>query len=228
MTEPDARRPFDLINAQNRALNAAIARPDFDGDHLLDPTTNQAILRLHAANEAIVGFPQGAFPLDFARDAVESTNALLAKCRERYGVAIVKPMEQAFSRWFSLWFYAGPPQHPPEIFRKRLFRQEQALFDAICTANVGIAALSAAELPRRKAKKTERRCGGCRGKGPQTDFKRLQRKVFVKFLERKPVTPSVSAISRAHQCWNEHRKEWDAAAKNGTGYYDHKKLARAI
>ena len=47
-------------------------------------------------------------------------------------------------------------------------------------------------------------------------------------LERRPITPSVSAISRAHQCWNEHRKEWDAAAKNGTGYSVYQSLARAI
>lgn len=66
------------------------------------------------------------------------------------------------------------------------------------------------------------------GKGPQTDFKRKQREIFVKFLERKPITPSVSIITRAHQCWLEHKAEWDAAAKDGTGYYDHKKLARAI
>ena len=79
---------------------------------------------------------------------------------------------------------------------------------------------------RKKAKKKSKT--RCRGKGPQTDFKRRQRDIFLKFLERKPVTPSVSVITRAHQCWNEHKTEWDAAAKNGTGYYDHKNLARAI
>ena len=217
MTEAETRQPFALIDGQNLALIAQIDRPDFDGDHLLDPTTNHALCRIHAANEAIVSYPQGAFPRDFARDAVNSTNVLLEKCRGRYGVAIVKPMEQAFHRWFALWFYAGPPQHPPEIFRKRIFQQEQDLFDAICTANVKLATVTA-----------KKRGGNVRGKGPQSDFKRLQRETLMKYLERKPITPSVSAISRAHQCWNEHKKEWDAAAKNGTGYYDHKKLARSI
>ena len=79
------------------------------------------------------------------------------------------------------------------------------------------------EKPRSEAKGK-----GEGGRGPQTPFKRTQRAAFAKFLERKPVTPSASAITRAHQCWNEHRKEWDAAAKNGTGYYDYKNLARAI
>lgn len=143
MTEAETRQPFALINEQNLALIAQIDRPDFDGDHLLDPTTNHSLCRIHAANEAIVSYPQGAFPRDFARDAVSSTNALLEKCRGRYGVAIVKPMEQAFHRWFALWFYAGPPQHPPEIFRKRIFQQEQDLFDAICTANVKLATVTA-------------------------------------------------------------------------------------
>ena len=153
MTAEEARRPFNLMNAQNLALIAQIDRPDFDGDHLLDPTTNQALYRIHAANEAVVTYPQGAFPLDFAQAAVDSTNVLLEKCRGRYGVAIVKPMEQAFHRWFALWFYAGRPQHPPEIFRKRIFQQEQDLFDAICTANAKLATLSAADLPRTRPKK---------------------------------------------------------------------------
>ena len=38
----------------------------------------------------------------------------------------------------------------------------------------------------------------------------------------------VTAITRAHQCWNEHRDEWDPAAENGDGYFDHKNLARSI
>ena len=66
------------------------------------------------------------------------------------------------------------------------------------------------------------------GKGPQSDFKHLQRETFATFLERKPITPSVSAITRAHQCWNEHKKEWDTAAKNGTGYTNHKSIARTV
>lgn len=76
--------------------------------------------------------------------------------------------------------------------------------------------------------KSAARREGAGGKGPQTDYKRKQRAAFAKFLERKPVTLSASVITRAHQCWNEHKKEWDAAAKNRTGYYDHKNLARAI
>ena len=66
------------------------------------------------------------------------------------------------------------------------------------------------------------------GKGPQTAFMRDQRRAFAKFLERRPITPSVSAITRAHQCWNEHKTEWNEAAAKGDGYSSHKTLACAV
>ena len=83
--------------------------------------------------------------------------------------------------------------------------------------------LVAAEKPKRtrKAKRSL-------GKGPQSDFKKQQRDTFARFLKRHPITPSVSAITRAHKCWLEHKAEWDAAANDGTGYSDHKKLARTV
>ncbi len=83
------------------------------------------------------------------------------------------------------------------------------------------------ETPAAKPPRKKKRSPSC-GKGPQSDFKRQQREVFLKFLERRPITPSVSAITRAHQCWNEHKKEWDAAAKKKIGYTDYKSIARAI
>lgn len=148
MTEQEARDPFEKIEAHNKMLCASIDRPDFDGDQALDPTINQAQRYIHAACEAVVLYPQGAFPLDFADAAVTTTRTLLSKCRRRYGASIVKPMEQAFNSWFNLWHYAGAPLHPPEIFVKKVFRSEQALIQSICDANVKIAAKKPARRGR--------------------------------------------------------------------------------
>ena len=64
------------------------------------------------------------------------------------------------------------------------------------------------------------------GKGRQTAFMKQQRKIFADFLLTHPSTSSVSAITRAHQCWLQHKKDWDKRAKDGTGYSDYKALAR--
>ena len=79
-----------------------------------------------------------------------------------------------------------------------------------------------------RAAKERKKDSRTSGKGPQTEFKRQQRETFRKFLERKPITASVSKITRAHQCWLEHKPDWDAAAENGTGYSCNKTLARSI
>ena len=139
--------PFDTMARQNLELIRDIAGPDFSGDTRLDPTLNGALAHIHRADEVIVLFRQGAFPLARAERFVSTTRQLLALCRKRYGVAAVKPMEQAFFTHFALWHYEGSPLHPPELFAKKLFAAEEQLLAAICTANVQIATLEAAQPP---------------------------------------------------------------------------------
>lgn len=85
----------------------------------------------------------------------------------------------------------------------------------------GAGAVSTAEQARRHRTDGEGR------RGPQTAFMAKQRKVFLEYLRVHPETASVSRITRARECWAIHRKEWDAAAKNGIGYSDYKALSRA-
>lgn len=66
------------------------------------------------------------------------------------------------------------------------------------------------------------------GKGPQTPFKRLQRGEFDRFLEKHPITPSISKFQLARRCWLEHKRDWDEAAANGRGYADYKSLSRSV
>jgi len=131
MTTEEIAARFDAIDRQNADLLADIVRPEFEGDIMLDPTLNKAQTFIHLANEAVVLFPQGTFPLDLAAPAIESTNDLLAACEKRYGRLAVKPMAQAFRTLENLWYYTGAPTHPPELFRKKIFVAECELLVAI-------------------------------------------------------------------------------------------------
>ena len=62
----------------------------------------------------------------------------------------------------------------------------------------------------------------------QAPFMREQIRIFKDYLDKHPVCASYSLITRARQCWNEHKNEWDKAARNKTGYSSHKTLARTV
>ena len=62
----------------------------------------------------------------------------------------------------------------------------------------------------------------------QTPFMLEQVRIFKTYLDKHPVCASYSIITRARQCWNEHKTEWDEAAKNKTGYASYKNLAQAV
>jgi len=138
LTPPPIPLPFRRITAQNHRLLAAMEDADFDGFTKLDPTLNQAVTYIHQANEVIVAYPQGSFPLHLAFPMVYSTLHLLRACERRYGIAKVKAMQQAFHMMFRLWYYSGEPLHPANLFAKKLFRGEEKLIAAICEHNRGI------------------------------------------------------------------------------------------
>lgn len=75
---------------------------------------------------------------------------------------------------------------------------------------------------RRKPKKSTT------GKGKQTPFMKRQLEIFRAYLDKHPVCASYSLITRARQCWNTHRAEWDKTAENRTGYTSYKTLAQAV
>ena len=66
------------------------------------------------------------------------------------------------------------------------------------------------------------------GKGKQTAYMKKQRTIFDAYLESHPITMSSKRTTLAHRCWIEHKAEWDAKAKDGSGYADYKSLARAV
>ena len=66
------------------------------------------------------------------------------------------------------------------------------------------------------------------GRGKQTAYMKKQRKIFDAYLESHPITMSSKSSTLAHRCWLEHKTEWDAKAKDGSGYADYKSLARAV
>ena len=62
----------------------------------------------------------------------------------------------------------------------------------------------------------------------QTPIMLEQVRIFKIYLDKHPVCASYSIIKRARQCWNEHKIEWDNAARDKTGYASHKNLAQAV
>ena len=67
-----------------------------------------------------------------------------------------------------------------------------------------------------------------KSKGKQTPFMRQQLEILKSYLDKHPVCASYSLITRARQCWNEHKAEWDKAVRNKTGYSCYKTLARSV
>jgi len=176
MTTEEIKACFDSIDRQNADLLADIARPDFEGDVMLDPTLNHAQTLIHLADEAVAAFPQGAFPIDLAAPALASTDALLAACAARYGRLAVKPMSQAFHALENLWNYNGPPTHPPAVFTKKVFAAEDKLLAAICAFNQQILAQSLTPkqepLSAKLDKDTERILKAIRSEGEKPFDKR--------------------------------------------------------
>ena len=66
------------------------------------------------------------------------------------------------------------------------------------------------------------------GRGKQTAYMKKQRTIFDAYLESHPITMSSKRTTLAHRCWIEHKAEWEAKAKDGSGYADYKSLARAV
>jgi len=127
--------PFEWIADHNQDLISQINSPNFDADIKLDPTLNGAERHIHLANEMIVKYPQGAFPLEIAKRAIDSTYALLAAVENKFGRAKIKVMSQVFRRAINLWYYSGDPMHPRDVFLKQLFTSESELFHTIEAVN---------------------------------------------------------------------------------------------
>ena len=217
------------IVAQNHALIQRLDAQDFNPGVELDNTRNNASYVLTDFFSVLKGYPYGEVPYRIADEVVQTTDALIDAIRSRYPekeiLTLAHKAGLAFRRSKRIWRIRKPPKPLTSAeYELALDTCLADILDALDDLNAALdqhAFASAAKPPR----KTKPKCGG---KGPQTDYKLQQRKALVKFLERKPITRSFSAITRAHQCWNEHKQEWDAAAEKGIGYYDYKSLARAV
>lgn len=219
------------IVAQNRELMEQMDEPDFDPGTKLDNTKNNAGYLLTDFFDALKCFPHGQVPCEVTDSVITTTDDLIAKIRKKYGYTPEVEREtirtgQAFRDSKRLWRIKNPIRPiPQEDYERMLDESLCVILRALDDLNYELNLLpqeTPAEPPRQKRRDRPK------GKGPQSDYKRIQREAFVKFLERRPITPSISKISRAHQCWLENKSDWDNAAAVGTGYYDYKKLARAI
>ena len=219
------------IVAQNNELMAQMDEDDFDPGTKLDNTKNNAGYLLTDFFDALKCFQHGQVPCKVTDSVIATTDDLIAKIRKKYGFVPEIAREtirvgQAFRDSKRVWRIRNPIRPIPQAdYERKLDESLHAILRALDDLNYELNLLPMnvpVESPQRK------RRGRHAGKGPQSDYKRIQREAFVKFLERKPITPSVSKITRAHQCWIENKTDWDVAADDGTGYCDYKKLARAV
>jgi len=222
----------DAIVSQNRELMDEMDDPNFDPAIRLDNTKNNAGYMLTDFFDVLKCFPHGGVPHETTDELLVTTDELLAKIRAKYGGA-PKVLEetirtgQAFRKSKRIWRISKPisPLSREEYGAKL----DAALCDilyALDDLNYELNLMTTTPAPT--AKPPRKRTGKSVGKGPQTDFKCRQREIFIRFLERRPITPSASKITRAHQCWLEHRQEWKLAAENHIGYASYKNLARTI
>jgi len=219
--------PFVRITKQNEFLLKEIQKPTFDGFTRLDPTHNQAVTLIHAANEIIVGHPQGSFPLHLAYPMVYSSMHLLKACEKRYGRVQVKAMLQAFRNQFRLWFYAGDPRCPSALYAKKLFQGEKTLLAAICDHNKNISEPSTSSRTSRNHRK------GMGLRGTRTKRMLAQMDAFVAYLKEHPVSDigqGKTVNARARQFWAANKKRLEhavSATGENRGYRDSKALASA-
>lgn len=223
----------DGIADQNLKLLARMQLPEFDPSLELDCTRNNAIYRIYDFFGALKRFQHGKAPTWVTDRMVRTTDELIDAIKRRYLGKEVQDLAnragQAFRKSKGVWRIANPQTAmSEEAYGKRLDECADEIINAICDLNIGICRfVISAELskvkPSKRAKPT---------KNPgteQTAMMKRQLREFAKFLERKPILPSCSVYVRAHQCWLEHMKDWERAAKAATnrGYANYKNLARA-
>ena len=178
-------------------------------------------------------FPGNAFFDRVFHEELAFFKAVLPTARE----------ERARAYWELLRRVAGFSRRVLARFSENTVRSlEGEKFQAVCLAEIGDGALKKiaaamggeARRPRPSGrtggtdKQACRHWTGCVGKkGRQTEYMAKQRKVFLDFLKIHHETASKTRMTLARDCWAIHRREWDAAAKNGVGYSSYKALAYA-
>ena len=139
--------------------------------------------------------------------------------------------------FFCLIAYEGKPKMPQEDFAKALMSEADALIAALTSYSKPLAEFthrreeeikSGTKVLKVKIVKDEKPKKTAKAHAKQPPFMLEQVRIFKTYLDKHPVCASYSIITRARQCWNEHKTEWDEAAKNKTGYASYKNLAQAV
>lgn len=221
----------DKIVQQNVHLITRLDDSDFDPGIELDNTRNGSGYLLTDFFDILKRFPYGCVPCELTDEVVATTDELLDKIRRRYGACmnILKALVtagQAFRASKRIWRIRNPIEViDQEIYKSRLDVALDRILNALDDLDFELMMNSLQPRPAPTQKRTR---GHGLGKGPQSPFRKAQREAFDKFLERHPITPSVTVLQLAKRCWIEHKAAWDAAAADGTGYANYKTLSRAV
>lgn len=214
----------------------AMLRPGNNND-------NAACARIHDIARFFGQYEHGATPrFPIVIYASRSTLSLVNVLEDFFFHESISDLNHHAKEFFCLIAHEGERRMSREEFARTLKEEGDAFIDAMTEYSKALCKFTherEAEMREgRKAVLVEikqpakvnapRKKSNNLGRGPQTNFKLMQRQTFLAYLKHHPVTPSQSVITLAHKCWIEHQAEWDVAARSGEGYFDYKKLARAI
>lgn len=216
--------PFTLPELVNPKLNSR------DGDR-----HNAGLDRLRYLFASMKRYEPGHAPAHNYEPAFGTTRVLillLKKCADNLGRL---PHEQQLARSLDALYDA---QHflqdgsAIQLPRNEYDARIDALCEKLVSSFVENALLFQTIFERRAI---AARCRGSRKgtgrKGTRTAYMERQLETFQTYiLDGHPVSKRVRAATRAHQCWIQHREEWDShvrALGEEKGFADYKSLGRA-
>lgn len=199
---------------------------------------NAACARLHDIARFFGQYEHGRTPrFPIVVYASRSSMTLTERLEELFFHDSLCDVNHHIKEFFCLIAYEGKPKMPQEDFAKTLMSEADALIAALTCYSKPLAEFthrredelkSGEKVLKVKIVEDEKPKKAIANKGKQTPFMKQQLEIFKVYLDKYPVCASFSLITRARQCWNKHKSEWDTAAKNKTGYTCYKTLAQAV
>ena len=216
--------PFTFAELLNPRLNAR------------EPSVkrNTGLDRLDYLFASLKRYEPGHAPAQNYENVFITTRALillLKKCADVYGR---RPEDQQLSRSleyvYALQRFIEDPQ-TLHLTRQKYDEQLDAMHERIASSFIENALLFEALAERRARTAQGRSRKGTGRKGTRTAFMEQQIDALQAYiLDGHPIDRRNRPATRAHQCWQQHRDEWDAhirSAGEEKGFAGYKPLARA-
>lgn len=209
---------------------------------------NAACSRLVEIANSFSAFEHGSTPyIPIIPLCIRSSISLVNFLDDFYFSPHILEANHHIKEFFTLIAYQGEPQMTKEAFAQQLHAEINAfIHECSCYADAlgeyMFARVKEMEKPASAKpllvqivkpetpapKKAAKHRASPNGRGRHTAFMDEQISTLRSYLRTYTVTLSHTKFERAHQCWLLHRKEWDKAAQEKTGYSSYRSLANAL